>query len=181
MASIEKADKRSLRMRQGHVPRIEQRWDRGRTAYRIVMVNEEVVLSNKHQPKTKELDALYNAGINEVDAHMGSLAWDQAYDWIGIVKDESIRYDLRGIAARILTQSLYPRCNAICYPRKQINYIPDLDVLQTLITLDGIIPLGVVEGLDRVSDFRTAKFLIPICKDEDALERLHEVVSEEPV
>jgi len=132
----------------------------------------------------ENLNALYVTNLNAVDDRVDALAWDAPQDWYQIILDFDVSYDLRGMAARVFTQSLYPRCPDISDPRKQSSFLPSKEAKAQLVTLikhadTRLISLGILEGLDRVSDFKTAQELFRSCSDVRVTKRLRELLAEQ--
>lgn len=131
----------------------------------------------------RQLINLYTLGHNEVEPKLDFLTWDSGIhtmEWYSILSNEKVRFDIRGLAARLYTQSLYPKCDAITFPRIQVEFEPELDTLIDLVK-DGIglITLGIIEGLDRVSDFETLSKLRPfVIGYPDERQRLNEILKE---
>jgi len=132
----------------------------------------------------ENLNALYVTDLNDVDDKVDAFAWDAPQDWYQIILDLDVSYDLRGMAARVFTQSLYPRCPDISDPRKQSAFLPSKEAKAQLVTLikhadTRLISLGILEGMDRVSDFRTAQELFRSCSDVRVTKRLRELLAEQ--
>lgn len=131
----------------------------------------------------EKLDALYVTDLNDVDVVVDNLAWGAPQGWYQIILDLDVSYDLRGMAARVFTQSLYPRCPDISDPRKQTAFPVPEDSKHMLEHLvkgadTRLIFLGILEGLDRVSDFKTAQELFRSCSDVRVAKRLNEMMDE---
>lgn len=135
----------------------------------------------------RKLKELYRASINDVDDKIDALAWDSGFNrevWWRAIHSPDLRYDLQAIAARIFTQAAFPKCSEISYPRVQNPIRPDHTNWKRIVEMASngtlLVPLGVVEGLDRVSDFQGLRAIRSKCRDADALERLDEILAEAP-
>ncbi|MBA2660759.1 MAG: hypothetical protein H0U74_00565 [Bradymonadaceae bacterium] len=116
---------------------------------------EEVILN--------ELEQSYSLDFDEAYELLEELAWGperDVYALRNLVIREDISMELRATAARLYVQSLYPRTQpALATPREQTTHQLDAaafrSIKELLTTAPVLIRLGVVEGLDVVSDLET--------------------------